>query len=150
MRTQDLGLQSAGLFAVAWLFTAFPLMAQKQTTAQQPAGHHHYVLIDMGSLGGPGGGIVNPSSRVLNNRGMVVGASDTANPDPFAPNCYFDCNIVRGQLLRNGVVTELPPLSSAPSLSNLPAAINFWGQAVGSAQNGVVDSHVGWYSEHSQ
>jgi probable HAF family extracellular repeat protein len=133
--------------AAAWLATttAIPLTAQNQATTEKPKGHHHYILIDFGSLGGPGGGIVNPSSRALNNRGMVVGASTTANADPFAPNfCYLGCNVNRGQLFRNEVVAELPPLSSAPNLSSIPVAINFWGQAVGQAQNGAIDPLTGW------
>jgi probable HAF family extracellular repeat protein len=150
MKVRNGRMKFGWLLAAACLAVtdAAPLLAQSQATATKPAGHHHYKLVDFGSLGGPGGGIVYPSSRALNNRGMGLGASDTANPDPFAPDCYLDCNVVRGQLLRNGVVTELPPLSSAPNLSSIPAAINIWGRAVGTAQNGLVDSSTGWPESH--
>jgi probable HAF family extracellular repeat protein len=107
--------------------------------------HHHYKLVDLGTFGGPGGGIVNPSSPALNNRGMLVGASDTAAPDPFAPNmCFSDCFVIRGFRWSNGRETELPALPSARNLSSIPSAINNFGVAVGQAQNGKIDSSTGF------
>lgn len=123
---------------------ALVLMAKSTPPRAQVAKHHHYLLIDIGTFGGPTSFVV-PSSGVLINQGMFVGGADTANPDPFAPNmCYLDCNVSRGFLWDGKSATELPPLPSAPGLSSLPAGINSRGQIIGQAQNGAIDPSTGW------
>jgi len=114
--------------------------------AQEHGQHHHYKLIDLGSLGGPGGGIVGPSTGPLNNRGMILGGSDTSNADPFAPNhCFYDCFVDRSILWFNGHEIELPPLPGAGrNLSSFASSINAFGWSVGQAQNGEVDPATSW------
>jgi probable HAF family extracellular repeat protein len=134
---------------LAVLAMPFGAMAQVDPTQNSMAKHHHYKLIDVGTFGGPGSGIENPSSPSLNQNGMLVGASDTAAPDPFAPNCFFDCNVELGFFLHNGVVTPLLPLPSGAGLSSAAYAINRSGQVVGQAQNGTIDESTGWPETHA-
>src|SRR5947208_14395186 len=62
---------------------ALPLIMQ---AGQPPKEHSRYKLIDLGTFGGPSSQFYQYGKNV-NNRGAVVGGADTANPDPFAPNC---------------------------------------------------------------
>jgi probable HAF family extracellular repeat protein len=131
--------------AIAALTIPKKIQGQAQTGK-----HHHYKLIDVGSFGGPGSGIENPSSPSLNQNGMLVGVSDTAAPDPFAPNyCFQDCYVELGFFLHNGVVTPLGPLPSGAGLSSFAVAINERGQIVGQAQNGAFDESTGWPETHA-
>ena len=112
--------------------------------------HHHYKLIDVGTFGGPGGGIDNPSSPSLNQRGALVGESATSAPDPFAPDyCFLDCYVDLGFLVHDGIVTPLYPPRSGAGLSSFPDAINYAGQIAGQAQNGAVDPSTGWPESHA-
>jgi probable HAF family extracellular repeat protein len=127
--------------AVAGLSISLQVAAQQHPLAQ----HHHYKLIDIGTFGGPSGGIVNPSSLGLNNRGMMVGASDTAAADPYAPGmCFADCYVIRSFLWSNGKSTELLPLPDGKSLSGIASSINARGWIIGQAQNGKIDPGTGW------
>ena len=67
------------------------LVVPVQLSAQQ---HHHYMLVDMGTFGGPTSGVNEPSfgidaSRTLNAREMV-GVSATSIPTTATSN-PFDC-----------------------------------------------------------
>jgi probable HAF family extracellular repeat protein len=132
--------------------TTFVLMVVTIQLSAQPehTKHHHYKLFDLGSFGGPGapgGGFDGngPSSPQLNQRGMSVGALDSATTDPNAPNmCFFDCQVDIGFVWENGVVTPLPPLDSGENLSSYAIGINNFGQIAGQAQNGGTDPLTGW------
>ena len=50
------------------------------------AQHTRYKLIDIGTLGGPTS-VVGSFTQSVDNRGIVIGAADTAIPDPYDPNC---------------------------------------------------------------
>jgi len=135
---------------LAVLAMPFGVVAQVNPKQNSMAEHHHYKLIDVGNFGGPGSGIENPSSPSLNQNGMLVGVSDTAAPDPFAPNyCFLDCYVDLGFFLHNGVVTPLGPLPSGAGLSSFAVAINERGQIVGQAQNGAIDESTGWPETHA-
>jgi uncharacterized membrane protein len=104
--------------------------------------HHHYKLFDMGTFGGPGSGILNQSSPVLNGRGALVGVSDTSITDPYYPDCFLDCYVDYGWVWQNGVLTQLSSLPGGAS--NFPGSINNHGQITGVSQNGAIDSLTGW------
>ena len=129
--------------AIVALFTTLALPVG--LAAQQ---HHQYKLIDLGSFGGPGGGIVNPSSRALNNQGTIVGVSDTANADPYPNTPFYDGQVDRTLVWSNGRQTELPPLPGGKNLSNIASSINKEGWIVGQAQNGEIDQATGWPVAH--
>jgi probable HAF family extracellular repeat protein len=136
----------------AVMFAVVPISLQLAAQEEHLDGkhrHHHYKLIDIGTFGGPGGGISNPSSPSLNSKGMLVGVSDTSLPDPFAPDCFTDCFVNLGFLVRDDVVTPLSPLPTGIGLSSFAVAINDRGQVVGQAQNGAVDPLTGWPESHA-
>src|SRR6202043_2796098 len=80
------------LFAA--LASPFPLDGQNSPDHSHK--HHHYKLIDVGTFGGPAGGLFD-SQKQLTSNGTLVGWADTAVPDPYAPNCFNpDCVIQHG------------------------------------------------------
>lgn len=133
------------MFVVAFLAIPTRVPAQAETK-----GHHHYKLFDLGTFGGPaapGNGFNGdgPSSPQMNQRGMSVGAMDTATPDPNAPNmCFFDCWVDISFLWNNGIVTPLQSLPGGVDLSSYAFGINIFSQIVGQAQNGATDPLTGW------
>jgi probable HAF family extracellular repeat protein len=140
-------LKPMRLAAIICALTALSLPTPAQEGA---AKHHHYKLFDLGSFGGPGapgGGFDGngPSSPQLNQRGMSVGALDSATPDPNGPNmCFFDCQVDIAFVWKNGAVTPLPPLREGKNLSSYALGINNLGQIAGQAQNGATDFATGW------
>jgi probable HAF family extracellular repeat protein len=118
------------------------LSAKIAPSANRKPKHHHYKLVDLGTLGGPSGGIPGLGSPVLNHYGTLVGASDTAFPDPFDPNCFLDCYINHAWSWRNGVLTDLGALPGGAS--SYPYSVNAQDQIAGESQNGAVDPLTGW------
>jgi len=143
-------MKSAKLMCVAAITFAVMAISLQLAAQEELAKHHHYKLFDLGSPGepgAPGGGLDGdgPSSRQLNNRGMLTGAVDSATPDPNGPNmCFFDCFVDIGFVWQDGVVTPLRPLPGGTDLSSYPTAVNIFGQIVGQAQNGGTDPLTGW------
>jgi hypothetical protein len=79
---------------------ALAALALPVRLAAQEAGkneHHHYILKDLGTFGGPGS-TPTEFQQVLNNRGTVVGGADTPALNPDA-NCFnpfnqkFECYV---------------------------------------------------------
>src|SRR5271169_5478479 len=91
------------------------LAAQKQQDGlEHGKEHHHYKLIDLGTLGGPSAyrSINAPGYQIINDVGVVSFAADTVMPDPNAPNlCYFhDCFVGHAARWENGEVRDLGAL----------------------------------------
>lgn len=129
--------------SILFIVIVIPVQLAAQDKQRHHHKHHHYKLIDMGTFGGPTGGISNPSSPALNRRGALVGISDTSVPDPFAPNCFNpECLVYHSFLSRNGTLTEL--MSLPGGASNFAASINDHGQIAGESQNGAIDPLTGW------
>lgn len=111
-------------------------------TAQQirPGGgpqHHKYKLIDLGTLGGPNSQVNGGPPPMINNRGVIAGEADTAEPCS-----YFDGFVspaVRWD--DDGVITNLGLLPGG--CFSLPNAINSRGMMVGSGDIGVIDPVAG-------
>jgi hypothetical protein len=101
------------------LFVA--LLVPIQLAAQDNRGHnnykhHHYKLIDTGTLGGATSSLGFEGERDINNRGTLVSLAETTIPDPKAPNCFFaDCFVGHVVNWRDGVLTDLGAL---PSINN--------------------------------
>ena len=97
--------------------------------------HHHYKLIDTGTLGGPTSSLGFEGERDLNNSGVLVSLADTSVPDPYAPNCFLDCFLAHTVEWRNGVLTDLGAL---PVVNNSgPIWISDTGLISGLSQNGI-------------
>jgi probable HAF family extracellular repeat protein len=105
-----------------------------QLTAQE---HARYKLVDLGTFGGPGGGIANPSYPALNKRGMLVGASDTAISCPYNPGRL----ITHGFEWNDGVLTDLGTLQGGCFSGG--SGINERGLIVGQSENGLIDPSTG-------
>jgi len=98
-------------------------------------------LQDLGTLGGPSSEVTWP---VKDDRGLIVGLSDTSDTDPFNESFCglspsgFDPYICRGFLWQNGVMTPLPTLGG---YNGVATTVNNWGQVVGWAENNTQDSN---------
>jgi probable HAF family extracellular repeat protein len=111
--------------------------------------HHHYQLIQIGTLGGPNSNVpLDPSvEQVLSEQGTVVGCADTAVPDPSFSNpnpaIVPDPYIQHQFQWKNGVLTDLGTLGGYDSC-NAGYSISGGGQIIGAAENGVTDPLTGF------
>jgi probable HAF family extracellular repeat protein len=127
------------------LFAALALTILPQISAQTPQQiqkkeHISYKVIDVGTFGGPNSAN-NGSSLIMNREGVFVGLADTLTPDPYAPNCFFDCFVSHAFEWRNAALTDLGALPGG--YSSFTNAINSSGQIVGFSQNGLIDAVLG-------
>src|SRR5262245_18449516 len=81
-----------------------------QAAAPPAPAHPRYRLIDLGTFGGPFS-TVGGESQSVNNHGIMVGAAETAIPDPFSPNCFSpNCVVQHAFQWKDGVLTDLGAL----------------------------------------
>lgn len=136
-------------FAVITLLVGLtaPNQIAGQSVATGKQEHHHYQLIDMGTLGGP-------QSRVdyqypINNAGTVSGSADTSDPNPFYGNdnpfFFSDPFIQHAFLWRGGVLADLGSLPGGGT--SLPNWINEKGDVAGNASNSIIDPLGSGYPE---
>lgn len=101
------------------------------------------LLTDLGTLGGPNSSV---TWNVKNTQGIIVGISQTANPEPLGeawssagfystPNNTGYINL--GFVWQNNVMRELPPFPGGNN--GFATGANNFGQVVGWAENGVHD-----------
>lgn len=99
-------------------------------------------IFDLGTLGGPNSSVAWP---VKNNRGLLVGISQTATPEPLGESwscaAFFPAATATGYtclgfVWENGVMRALPTLGGN---NGYAAAANNRGQVVGWAENTVQD-----------
>jgi len=123
-----------------------------QDNAGTKAGHHHYLLVDLGTLGGPDS-IIFGETGPLNNRGIVSSCATTSVPDPNYPNInpYFsapgDSHIQHAFMWRDGVLSDLGTL--AGGTSSCEQWISDTGFIVGGSTNGLIDSQLGVPEVHA-
>lgn len=98
--------------------------------------------VDLGTLGGPNSSVVWP---VKNNRGLIVGISQTADPDPLGENwscsAFFPAATATGYTCL-GFVWEDGEMRALPTLggnNGFATGANARGQIVGWAENTVQD-----------
>jgi probable HAF family extracellular repeat protein len=111
-------------------------------------GHRHAaiwrdgVIDDLGTLGGPSSTVPWPG---LNDAGMVIGISQTGEPDPLHEDWSCELGgfllettdlICRGFVWQDGVTRELPPLGGNHSFAT---GVNNRGEVVGWAETAVHD-----------
>ena len=128
------------LFGFAELTLPIGSSAQGTAALNHGAKHHHYRLIDLGTLGGPNSSVTfgGYTSKTLNSQGTVVGFADTSTPDP---DCIVDCFINHPLQWRNGISTDLGAL---PGVNNsFASGFNSRGWVVGASQNGAIDPLTG-------
>lgn len=134
------------LFSMVALFlttvTTVRVSAQEQNNK-----HHHYRLIDLGTLGGPQSFQLEeeqtprafagaPASRMINTHGVVTGVADLNVPDPYNPFCLtLDCFFAHSFMWNDGAMTDLGALPGTnDSFANW---INDRGELAGASYNGV-------------
>jgi probable HAF family extracellular repeat protein len=113
--------------------------------AQAGSKHHHYRLVDLGTLGGPHsyGSLNGDGFAVLNNSGVVASSADLSSGDPNAAlGCFNpDCFQAHAAMWKDGVITDLGAL---PTNNNSAAAsINARGWATGGSQISTIDPVLG-------
>jgi probable HAF family extracellular repeat protein len=140
MKFRNLFVLRVAVILVATLATSRWLAAQVQTEEHSKKEHHHYKLIDLGTLGGPHsyGSVNGDGFQLLNNSGVVASYADLAAPDPNAPNCYVpDCSQAHAFRWKNGVMTDIGALVGITSSAS--GSINSRGWVTGQSQNGLAD-----------
>jgi len=123
------------------VLTALPLLCAVVPALRAQTTYHHYVAIDLGTLGGPNSFGCIPMCRFLNNQGAVTFNSNTAKPDPFGsnPNNVFnDGQLDLGEYRLNGI--SIPLVSPPPGHNTAPLWISDTGLVAGVAENGKIDS----------
>jgi uncharacterized membrane protein len=119
-------------------FTAITLFAALANPARLFGQSTRYKIIDLETLGGPNSYQTAPAQSV-NHRGAVIAFSDTAVPDPYAPNCLqFDCFVAHAVLWEKGVVKDLGTPVGVDSTMNgsVPTWISETGLIAGLSENG--------------
>jgi len=108
--------------AIAVLMFAVLAIPVHLAAQDQKECHHHYKLIDLGTLGGPASILCIScfdgqffASNIVNQQGTAVGFADTAAADPFPAFCFFDCSVDHAFQWRNGAVTDLGALTNNTS-----------------------------------
>jgi probable HAF family extracellular repeat protein len=126
------------------------LAAQDATAPAKKADHHHYKLIDIGTLGGSSSCINEPLNFVpaVNSRGNTVGTSataalETSTSNPTAINCGGGQNVFHGFEWRNGTVIDLGTLAG-PDFNSDADSVNDRGVIEGVSENGLLDPAVGF------
>jgi probable HAF family extracellular repeat protein len=121
--------------------TAIRLAAQENSEGiGHDRRHVSYRLIDLGTLGGPSSSEF--ASPIINNQGAITGASDTADSDPNAPNCYNqDCFVNHAYIWRKGILTDLGGLPGG--FGSEGNGINDYNQIAGQSLNGLIDPLLG-------
>jgi probable HAF family extracellular repeat protein len=135
--------KSAVITLLALLAITTRLAAQNNQESK-PA-HHHYKLIDMGTLGGPqsyvnagSGNEFGNFALIANNRGTMTGSADTSTPDPFPGFCFNDdCFVSHTFEWNNGVKSDLGALPGGASSASSWISAN--GLIAGFSQNGEID-----------
>ena len=126
---------------------AIPLQLAAQDNQAHTHQHHHYQFFDLGTFGGPNGGVnIEPWEPALNSSGTVVGFADTSIPTS-APGCYNpvanpDCYISHAFVWRDGVLKDLETLPGGEEFS-FAGAINQAGQIAGVSETGQTDPATG-------
>jgi probable HAF family extracellular repeat protein len=127
-------MKSAKLMCITATGLLVALAVPVSLAAQEhPTQQHKFILVDMGTLGGPGSHIGGP--QFINDRGMFAGYADTSIPDPFNPS-GFVTHTFRWQ---DGVLTDLGAIAD----SSTSQTINDRGWISGGSQNGLIDPLTG-------
>jgi probable HAF family extracellular repeat protein len=136
----------AAIVLLAALAVPLHLPAQQQ---KQNGEHRHYVLVDLGTFGGPNSYLPsvfftgNPAASI-SDQGAVAGSADLSTPDPYAPACFnSDCMVSHAFRWIDGVRTDLEALPGPTGSSSAASWISRNGLIVGFSENGTIDPGAG-------
>jgi probable HAF family extracellular repeat protein len=130
--------------ACGLLTGAVPLAGQDMQAHE----HHHYQLIDVGTLGG-----AQSIEKALNDQGTLVGCADTSTPDPNYPNLNpfltdspfpfgADPFVFHTFEFKNGSLSDMGALPGTNS--SCGEFLTDRGLIVGGSENGLIDPLTGW------
>jgi probable HAF family extracellular repeat protein len=109
-------------------------------------GHHHYKLIDVGTLGGPSSNVA--VAQIVTNHGTLVGAADTTTPDPNLPCLPCQSSFITHAFQwRDGVLTDLGALPGTNSSATLWTSNS--GLSTGYSEVGFIDPLLGVPAIHA-
>jgi probable HAF family extracellular repeat protein len=132
----------AMLFAAVTMFAALaiptPLAAQDNQDRDHHV-HHHYKVIDTGTLGGPSSFLGFEGSRSINNHGVIAAGTDTSMPTS-QPFCLNDCFVEHATSWQEGVLTDL---GTIPNGNGAAVWISDTGLIAGLSLNGLIDPVTG-------
>lgn len=130
------------VFTIVALTFATPMT---RLFAQGHGQHHHYKLIDLGTLGGSQSfqleesqsplASAGPAVRLINSHGAVTGVADLNLPDPYVFCLSCDGFLAHTFLWKEGSMTDLGSLPGTQD--TFPGWINNRGDVVGASYNGV-------------
>jgi probable HAF family extracellular repeat protein len=126
---------------VAGIAAGPPLAAQGP-----PTKHHRYMLVDMGTLGGPESSVSGPCCQIVNNSGTFVAQADTSIPHPY-PDANGNPFVQHAIKWQGGVVTDLGALPGGGTSGT--TWISDSGIIAGASQNGVIDPLSGILVNHA-
>jgi probable HAF family extracellular repeat protein len=128
------------LFASLGLIAALALPVA--SSAQE---HHHYKLVDIGTLGGPNSFFSGPGFPILNNRTTFAIIANTSTPNPN-PGCFIalnppDCFVEQAAVWHNGTFIDLGVLPGGANSQT--TSISASGLIAGFSENGLIDPLTG-------
>jgi probable HAF family extracellular repeat protein len=142
----------ASIIATTFFILVIPLAVPAQDTVTQNRNtkHHHYVVIDVGSFGGPDSIVYEVGVRYLNNHGNFTGCADTPNLDPNNPqNPYFLYpDFIVDPYIQHSFRWELGEITDLGTFPGGTSSCTQWisdrGWIVGGATNGKIDLLAGY------
>jgi probable HAF family extracellular repeat protein len=139
--THHLGHMNRTILNLSLLVPTLALALMARAGQPPTKAHPRYQLIDLGTFGGPFS-TVSGLDKSVNNAGTIVGAAETAIPDPFAPICGSpNCFIQHAFQWQRGVLTDLGALSD--NASSYAIYITDNGHIGGLSENGLIDPLMG-------
>jgi probable HAF family extracellular repeat protein len=138
----------------AWL-TALTVIAAlalpgRAAAQQHWAAPYPYILIDLGTFGGPHSSLDLPATPI-NAQGIVLGTADTTIADTDYPNFnpYMgqDPYITHAFAWHKGVLTDLGALPGNNSSAIFELSAH--GVGAGMSENGTIDPVTGWPAVHA-
>jgi len=132
-------------FITAVSFCAALAMPFGSFAQEQDATHHHYKLVDTGTLGGPNSNFSGPGLPILNNRGTFATFTNTSTPNPNA-GCFLafnspDCFVEHAAVWHNGTLIDLGVLPGGANSQT--TSLSPSGLIAGFSENGLIDPLIG-------
>jgi probable HAF family extracellular repeat protein len=118
-------------------------------SASPDSASYSYILIDLGTLGGPQADVGNQPVPFSTSNGTFTGVGDLGRKDPYGaeddPGFGADPFVQHTFTWHHGVVKDLGALGPLPgNNSSWPASINARGDVAGLSDNGADDPKLGF------